>query len=70
MSEQANLGPMQTMGVKTVATKVAVKGMIKPVKQFSKEKWNKLVAKASAAIAKQMKYDTVLKVFNIVTDVK
>lgn len=32
MSEQANLGQMQTMGVKTVATKVAVKGMIKPVK--------------------------------------
>lgn len=70
MSQQANSGQIQTMGVKTVAAKVAVKGMIKTVKKIGKAKWNKLVAKAPAAIAKYVKYDTVLQVFNIVTGVE
>lgn len=68
--EQDNSGQMQTRGAKTVAAKVAVKGMIKTVKKIGKKNWDKLVAKAPAAIAKYVKYDTVLQVFNIVTGIE
>lgn len=68
--ETVNPGQIQTFGAKSVAAKVAVKGMIKTVKKIGKKQWNSIVSKAPAAIAKYIKYDAVLQVFNIVTGIE